>query len=188
MDAYFRPAKFPVLGFSIPVIQIVFPVNLRRELREKSLRHKGILPRNRLLNLRNCKIPCKIPCWQGICVETGAISTASPARSSVYPEIADETGPDLQAAHDAAPVPARLATVSGTPGKTSQAGQDWPAYGGSKLATPYSPLDQITSQNVSRLEKVWTYRTGDMPSEQAKGKYSPENTSSSAPRRASSSR
>jgi glucose dehydrogenase len=85
-------------------------------------------------------------------------------------------GPDLQAAHDAAPVPARLATVSGTPGKTSQAGQDWPAYGGSKLATRYSPLDQITSQNVSRLEKVWTYRTGDKPSEQAKGKYSPENT------------
>ena len=30
----FRPAKFPVLGFSIPVIQIFFPVNLRRELRE----------------------------------------------------------------------------------------------------------------------------------------------------------
>ena len=28
------------------------------------------------------KIPCKIPCWQGIQVETGAISTASPARQS----------------------------------------------------------------------------------------------------------
>lgn len=63
-----------------------------------------------------------------------------------------------------------------TPGVTPEAGKDWPAYGGSKLATRYSPLDQITSDNASKLEKVWTYRTGDMPSEQAKGKYSPENT------------
>jgi hypothetical protein len=39
--------KFPVLGFSVPVIQIFFPVNLRRELCEKSLRHRGFLPRNR---------------------------------------------------------------------------------------------------------------------------------------------
>lgn len=85
-------------------------------------------------------------------------------------------GSDLKATPDVAPTPGRLAAVSGTPGKTPQAGQDWPAYGGSKLATRYSPLDQITPQNVSRLEKIWTYRTGDMPSEQAKGKYSPENT------------
>ena len=54
----FRPAKFPALGFSIPVIQMFFPVNLSRELREKSLRHRGFLPRNRLLNLRNRRIPC----------------------------------------------------------------------------------------------------------------------------------
>ncbi len=66
--------------------------------------------------------------------------------------------------------------VSPTPGTTLEAGKDWPAYGGSKLATRYSPLDQITPSNVLKLEKVWTYRTGDMPSEQAKGKYSPENT------------
>jgi hypothetical protein len=58
----FRPAKFPVLGFSIPVIQIFFPVNLRMELREKSLRHRGFLPRNWLAEPLNRKIPCKIPC------------------------------------------------------------------------------------------------------------------------------
>jgi quinoprotein glucose dehydrogenase len=73
--------------------------------------------------------------------------------------------------------------ITSSPGKTLQAGRDWPAYGGSNLATRYSPLDQITPDNVSKLEKVWTYRTGDMPSEQAKvfyssesGQHSPETT------------
>jgi hypothetical protein len=31
---------------------------------------------------QNREFPCKIPCLQGICLETGAISTASPARES----------------------------------------------------------------------------------------------------------
>jgi quinoprotein glucose dehydrogenase len=66
--------------------------------------------------------------------------------------------------------------VSTTPGKTIHAGKDWPAYGGSKLATRYSPLDQVTPENVSKLEKVWTFRTGDTPSEQANGRYAPETT------------
>lgn len=56
------------------------------------------------------------------------------------------------------------------------AGADWPVYGGSVHATRYSPLDEITPKNVAALEKVWTYHTGDMPSEKAEGKYSPENT------------
>jgi len=57
-----------------------------------------------------------------------------------------------------------------------EAGEDWPVYGGSDHATRYSPLDQITPDNVGNLEKVWTFRTGDLPSEAAKGKYSPETT------------
>lgn len=56
------------------------------------------------------------------------------------------------------------------------AGADWPVYGGSNLATRHSPLKQITPENVSRLQEVWRIRTGDMPSEAAKGEYSPENT------------
>ena len=68
------------------------------------------------------------------------------------------------------------ATILRTPGEVLQAGKDWPAYGGSKFATRYSPLDEITPQNVSKLEKVWTYRSGDMPSPQAKDKYASENT------------
>lgn len=43
------------------------------------------------------------------------------------------------------------------------AGVDWVAYGGTYASRRYSPLDQITPENVSRLERVWTYRTGDTP-------------------------
>jgi len=40
---------------------------------------------------------------------------------------------------------------------------DWTAYGGTERATRYSPLTQITPQNVGRLKLAWTYRTGDLP-------------------------
>jgi quinoprotein glucose dehydrogenase len=38
---------------------------------------------------------------------------------------------------------------------------DWPHYGGGPEQTRYSPLAQITPDNVGRLEVVWTYDTGD---------------------------
>ena len=86
------------------------------------------------------------------------------------------SSPNPQAIAGPTRTPDTSAVVSGSPAKALQPGADWPAYGGSDLADRYSPLDQITPQNVSQLEKVWTYRTGDMPSEQAKGKYASENT------------
>ena len=46
-----------------------------------------------------------------------------------------------------------------------QVGADWPTYGGTYNAQRYSPLDQINRENVRRLERVWTFRTGDMPTE-----------------------
>jgi quinoprotein glucose dehydrogenase len=46
-----------------------------------------------------------------------------------------------------------------------QTGADWPAYGGTYSARRYSPLGQITPGNVTRLERAWTYRTGDLPGE-----------------------
>jgi quinoprotein glucose dehydrogenase len=55
-------------------------------------------------------------------------------------------------------------------------GTDWPAYGGTYAAARYSPLDQITRENVGQLERAWEFNTGDLPSEAAEGKYSPENT------------
>lgn len=55
-------------------------------------------------------------------------------------------------------------------------GSDWPAYGGTYAAARYSPLEQITRENVGHLERVWEFNTGDMPNEASEGKYSPENT------------
>lgn len=57
-----------------------------------------------------------------------------------------------------------------------EVGQNWPAYGGTYAGRRYSPLSEITKENVGQLEKAWEIRTGDMPSEKAEGKYSPENT------------
>src|SRR5690606_31653713 len=42
-----------------------------------------------------------------------------------------------------------------------QTGADWPAYGGTHHATRYSPLEQITRENVADLELIWEFRTGD---------------------------
>ncbi|GHB19289.1 membrane-bound PQQ-dependent dehydrogenase, glucose/quinate/shikimate family [Salinicola rhizosphaerae] len=39
---------------------------------------------------------------------------------------------------------------------------DWTAYGRDSAATRYSPLDQITPDNVGDLQVAWQYRTGDL--------------------------
>lgn len=58
-----------------------------------------------------------------------------------------------------------------------QAGEDWPAYGGSYSARRYSPLAEITPDNVGKLKRVWDIHTGDLPrSDFAKGKYGAETT------------
>lgn len=45
---------------------------------------------------------------------------------------------------------------------SNAAGQQWPYYGGDAGGTKYSPLKQIHTRNVSRLQVAWTYHTGDM--------------------------
>lgn len=57
-----------------------------------------------------------------------------------------------------------------------QAGSDWPAYGGSYSARRFTPLSQITPDNVGKLEQAWLFHTSDLPSAQAKGTYGAENT------------
>jgi quinoprotein glucose dehydrogenase len=54
----------------------------------------------------------------------------------------------------AATVFARAAAAQGT-------GGEWTAYGHDALGSRYSPLTQITRENVNRLAVAWTYRTGD---------------------------
>ena len=39
--------------------------------------------------------------------------------------------------------------------------RDWAVYGGDEASTRYSPLGQITPQNVSRMRLAWQYRTMD---------------------------
>ena len=56
----------------------------------------------------------------------------------------------------------------------SGTGADWPFYGGDANAQRYSGLNQITPDNVGRLERAFVFHTGDLP---AKGeRYSPANT------------
>ncbi len=40
--------------------------------------------------------------------------------------------------------------------------QDWPTFGGDPGGSQYSPLDQITRDNVAQLEQVWVHRSGDV--------------------------
>ena len=69
--------------------------------------------------------------------------------------------------------PDAAATAQAAPLET---GEDWPVYGGTVRGERHSPLTQITTENVANLEQAWSIHTGDMPSEAADGKYSPENT------------
>ncbi|OLU27318.1 membrane-bound PQQ-dependent dehydrogenase, glucose/quinate/shikimate family [Pseudomonas sp. PA15(2017)] len=50
-----------------------------------------------------------------------------------------------------------------TQGQVARSQNEWLAYGGSKKGDRYSSAALITPQNVGRLEKVWEYRTGDLP-------------------------
>ena len=92
-------------------------------------------------------------------------------------------GPAGQPAAPAAQAPAAgqaaaPAAASGTAGAMPmlETGADWPAYGGTIHGTRYSPLDQISRDNVASLERAWEYRTGDMPDADSEGEYAAETT------------
>jgi quinoprotein glucose dehydrogenase len=56
-------------------------------------------------------------------------------------------------------------------------GADWQAYGGTNAAWRYTPLTQITPDNVDKLRKVWEVHTGGMPTNSDYAKlYGTENT------------
>jgi quinoprotein glucose dehydrogenase len=40
--------------------------------------------------------------------------------------------------------------------------EEWPAYGRDSGGSRYSPLGQITRENVTQLKMAWTYRTGEL--------------------------
>lgn len=55
----------------------------------------------------------------------------------------------------------RMAFTKGQASKTTvAAGNDWYAYGRTGTGTRYAPFDQITKDNIGKLEVAWTAHTG----------------------------
>ena len=81
-----------------------------------------------------------------------------------------------EAAAPAEPPPAEPSIAPRPVAAPLETGANWPAYGGTYEAARYSPLAQITPDNVGQLERAWEFNTGDLPTEASEGKYSPENT------------
>ena len=55
-------------------------------------------------------------------------------------------------------------TIAGVHGQSGAKNGEWPAYGGDKGHTRYSPLDQINSDNFSKLEVAWRFKTDHLGS------------------------
>ena len=53
-----------------------------------------------------------------------------------------------------------LALAAPTSGQSGR--REWRFYGGDRGGMRYSPLAEITRANVGRLERVWTYHTGEL--------------------------
>ena len=79
-----RPSELRALCYASDdtLRQINFPVSSRRELSHKGAANSVFRPQVVSPSRQNAGLPCKIPCYQGIHAETGAISTASPVRES----------------------------------------------------------------------------------------------------------
>lgn len=63
-----------------------------------------------------------------------------------------------------------------TPSQAEQPDSDWTYYGRDADASRFSPLSQITPENVGQLKRAWTYRTGDLPAPGQVNKWAAENT------------
>ena len=70
----------------------------------------------------------------------------------------------------------RAAPASAPTTPPAQPVGDWQAYGRSNAGDRYSPLDQITPENVDQLELAWSYRTGDLPGPDDPQETTAENT------------
>jgi len=66
---------------------------------------------------------------------------------------------------DAASADAYVTDVGGEQLSRDPAAKDWAAYGGDDAATRYSRLDQITPDNVDKLQVAWQYHTQDVVEE-----------------------
>lgn len=90
-------------------------------------------------------------------------ATPSPSTPPAVPSVGAEPAPVPPIVTEPPAVEAVAAAKPVVTYATLETGVDWPAYGGDHKATRYSPLEQITKENVGELEKIWEFRTGDMP-------------------------
>ncbi|KAF1048910.1 membrane-bound PQQ-dependent dehydrogenase, glucose/quinate/shikimate family [Xylophilus sp.] len=99
---------------------------------------------------------------RGIAVVLALVFVAAFALAFVPYGVTPAQGPGPQAAAGAgaavAPPPAEFAQRADQP-----AAGDWVAYGRDNAGTRYSPLTQITKDNVGRLQQAWLAHTGDLP-------------------------
>lgn len=99
-----------------------------------------------------------------------------PAEAAPAGPQADDGATAVEGALAPAPQTPQGGSAPFAPVATAQVGADWPYYGGDAEASRFSPLDQITPQNVGGLTRAFVYRTGDLPAGSSEGKYSPETT------------
>lgn len=94
----------------------------------------------------------------------------------LFPSNVELADPALAAARPQAPFNvARTIAADGNVASANDA-SNWTGYAGSNLSNHYSPADQITPGNVSGLQKLWEYHTGDMPKPEEGLDYLNENT------------
>ncbi|MDF7674853.1 pyrroloquinoline quinone-dependent dehydrogenase [Acetobacteraceae bacterium ESL0709] len=72
---------------------------------------------------------------------------------------------------DASQLPAMVTQESANPKP-----EDWPAYGRDDYQSRYSPLNQITPENASKLQKVFVYHTGSLVPKGKTNKWAAETT------------
>src|SRR5690606_2038548 len=99
----------------------------------------------------------------------GALGAIGVAQDSVDSGFAQQPEPPAETEPEAPP-PAAAPAVPATPAApvepevpvasyvALETGVDWPAYGGTHKAARYSPLTQITPDNVGQLEQIWEFR------------------------------
>ena len=71
---------------------------------------------------------------------------------------------------------AETAVPAATASSSLDAGNEWPAYGGTTLGRRYSELAQIHTGNVSALKQAWSFRSGDFTPRPGRIFFSSQNT------------
>jgi glucose dehydrogenase len=91
--------------------------------------------------------------WIAVCVALlGVLACSGERDKGLFPDV----GPAA-----AQPAPPATDRIDHTPGTPAVAGGDWALPGRDYGQTRYSPLDQITTQNVGGLKVAWTFSTGN---------------------------